>query len=96
MIESTPFITPVEPEPVTTTTTTSFLQSQVPLVQSTQILQPQPVITSQVVQQPSVIVSTPAYTAPQVSYVPAVSSFQPPAQQPIRTGVKVVPIYDDF
>ena len=92
MIESTPFITPVEPEPVAT----SFLQSQVPLVQSTQILQPQPVITSQVVQQPSIIASTPAYTAPQVSYVPAVSSVQQPAQQPIHTGVKVVPIYDDF
>ena len=90
MIESTPFITPVEPEP----TATSFVQSQIPLVQSTQILaQQQPVITSQVVTTPSVVASTPVYTVPQVSVVP---SLQQQPQPVVHTGVKVVPIYDDF
>ena len=93
MIESTPFITPVEPEP----TATSFIQSQIPLVQSTQILtQQQPVITSQVVTSPSVVASTPAYTAPQVSYVPTAFPIPQQPQPVVHTGVKVVPIYDDF
>ena len=91
MIQSAPFITPVEPEP----TATSFVQNQIPLVQSTQILtQPQPVITSQVVTQPSVVASTPAYAVPQASFAPAVTSV--PVQPTVHTGVKVVPIYDDF
>ena len=89
MMESTPFITPVEPEP----TATTFLQSQVPLVQSTQIVQ-QPVITSQIVSTPvaSQVVSPPV---PQLSYVPVAAV--PQQVQPVsHTGVKVVPIYDDF
>ena len=88
MMQSVPFITPVEPEPVAS----SFVQSQIPLVQSTQILtQQQSVLPSTVVPTPSVVASTPAYTVPQASYAPVVSS-----QPTVHTGVKVVPIYDDF
>ena len=91
MIQSTPFITPVEPEP----NPNSFIQNQIPLVQSTQILtQTQPVITSQVVTSPSMVASTPTYTVPQASYVPTATSV--PVQPTVHTGVKVVPIYDDF
>ena len=88
MIQSTPFITPVEPEPVATT---SVLPSQVSYIQTTQIQpQVQPVIASQVI--PSVVASQPV---PQVSYVPVTPSIQT-VQPSVRSGVKVVPIYDDF
>ena len=91
MMQSAPFITPVEPEPVTT----SFVQSQIPLVQSTQILtQQQSVLPSTIISTPSVVPTTPAYAVPQASYAPVVSSV--PAQPTVHTGVKVVPIYDDF
>ena len=91
MIQSTPYITPVEPEPVAT----SFVQSQIPLVQSTQILtQTQPVIASQVVSTPPLVASTPVVTVPQPSVIPPVASV--PVQPVVHTGVKVVPIYDDF
>ena len=94
MMQSTPYITPADPLPATTT---SFVQSQIPLVQSTQILtQPQPVVTSQVLPATS-IAPTPAVTAPQVSYVPVASTIQQASTQPaVSTGVRVVPIYDDF
>ena len=44
----------------------------------------------------NMIASTPVVTAPQVSYVPMVSSMQVRQKQTVSTGVKVVPIYDDF
>ena len=78
-MESTPYITPADPLPATT----SVVQSQVPLVQTA------PVVTSQ-------IITTPVVAAPQVSYVPMVSTIQPPQKPAVSTGVKVVPIYDDF
>ena len=78
MMQSTPFITPADPLPATT----SVVQTQIPLVQST------PVITSQV----------PIVAAPQISYAPVTSVLQtqPILTQGVKTGVKVVPIYDDF
>ena len=98
MIESTPFITPADPLPQTTT---SFLTSQVPVV-SSQIVST-PVVTS-AVPQVSVVPQAAVSMVPQaaVSMVPqaAVSMFpqgvvsQP--QKPAYSGVKVVPIYDDF
>ena len=91
MMESTPYITPADPLPATT----SVIQSQIPLVQSTQISTP--VITSQVLPATSMVTSTPVVTtAPQMSYVPVPSTLQQASQVPIHSGVKVVPIYDDF
>ena len=62
-------------------TTTSFINTTTP------------VVSSQIVQ------STPA-VAPQVSYVPVsqVSAVPQPVvpKKPVSSGVKVVPIYDDF
>ena len=90
MMQSVPFITPVEPEPVAS----SFVQSQIPLVQSTQILTQQPVMTSTMVSTPPVVASTPV---PQVSYTPVTASLPVQSVKPtVHTGVKVVPIYDDF
>ena len=86
MIENTPYITPADPLPATT----SVVQSQVPLVQTA------PVVTSQIVTTPSIVASTPVVAAPQVSYVPMVSTIQQPQKPAVSTGVKVVPIYDDF
>ena len=83
---STPFITSADPLPATT----SVIQSQVPLVQTT------PVVASQVVTAPSMVASTPVATAPQASYVPILSAVQQPQKQTVSTGIKVVPIYDDF
>ena len=76
MMQSTPFITPADPLPATT----SVVQTQVPLVQSTPVVSQAPMPVA----------------APQVSYIPVTTSIQPPINQGIRTGVKVVPIYDDF
>ena len=90
MMESTPYITPADPLPATS----SIVQSQIPqipLVQSTQILQPTQVVTSQVVPVSSIVQSTPV---PQ--YVPVVSTIQQANPQPVHSGVKVVPIYDNF
>ena len=78
---SLPFITAADPLPQTTT---SFVNTSVP------------VVNSQVISTPVVV------TAPQVSYVPQVSMVPQavapviPPQKSISTGVKVVPIYDDF
>jgi len=98
MIESAPYITPADPLPVTTSSVVqSNVLPQVPLVQSTQILtQPSPVIASQAVPAASMVTSvTPTVTAPQFQYVPVASVMHQPRGQ-ITSGVKVVPIYDDF
>ena len=99
MIESAPYITPADPLPVASTITQSNVLPQVPLVQSTQILtQPTPVIASQAMRAASVVTSvTPTVTAPapQFQYVPVASVMHQPRGQ-ITSGVKVVPIYDDF
>ena len=99
MIESAPYITPADPLPVASTITQSNVLPQVPLVQSTQILtQPTPVIASQAIPAASMVTSvTPAVTAPvpQFQYVPVASVMHQPRAQ-VTSGVKVVPIYDDF
>ena len=94
MIESTPFITPADPLPQTTT---SVITSQVPVVNS------QIISTPVVVPQVSVVPQTAVSMVPQaaVSMVPqAAVSMVPQAmvqpQKPAYSGVKVVPIYDDF
>ena len=87
MIESTPFITPADPLPQTTT---SFVTSQVPVVTS-QIVST-PVAVPQVSVVPQAAVSMVPQTA--VSMVPQAVLAQP--QKPAFSGVKVVPIYDDF
>ena len=95
MIESTPFITPADPLPQTTT---SFVTSQVPVVTS-QIVST-PVTVPQVSMVPQAAVSMVPQAAvsmvPQtaVSMVPQAVVAQP--QKPAYSGVKVVPIYDDF
>ena len=95
MIESTPFITPADPLPQTTT---SFVTSQVPVVTS-QIVST-PVAVPQVSMVPQTAVSMVPQAAvsmvPQaaVSMVPQAAIAQP--QKPAFSGVKVVPIYDDF
>ena len=87
MIESTPFITPADPLPQTTT---SFVTSQVPVVTS------QIVSTPVAVPQVSVVPQAAVSMVPQaaVSMVPQAAIAQP--QKPAFSGVKVVPIYDDF
>ena len=96
MIESTPFITPADPLPQTTT---SFVTSQVPVVTS-QIVST-PVVAPQVSMVPQAAVSMVPQTAvsmvPQaaVSMVPQAAVVTQP-QKPAFSGVKVVPIYDDF
>ena len=99
MIESTPYITPADPLPVASSIAQSSVLPQVPLVQSTQILtQPSAVLASQAVPAASMVTSvTPTVTAPapQFQYVPVASVMHQP-RGPISSGVKVVPIYDDF
>ena len=99
MIESTPYITPADPLPVASSVVQSNVLPQVPLVQSTQILtQSTPVITSQTIHAASKVSSViPAVTAPapQYQYVPVASVMHQP-RAPAFSGVKVVPIYDDF
>ena len=87
MIESTPFITPADPLPQTTT---SVITSQVPVVNS-QIIST-PVVAPQVSIVPQAAVSMVPQAA--VSMVPQAVLAQP--QKPAFSGVKVVPIYDDF
>ena len=78
---SAPYITAADPLPQTTT---SFVNTSVP------------VVTSQVISTPPIVAAPQTSYAPQVSIVPqAVTPVMPP-QKPISTGVKVVPIYDDF
>ena len=95
MIESTPFITPADQLPQTTT---SVVTSQVPVVTS-QIIST-PVVAPQVSMVPQTAVSMVPQAAvsmvPQatVSMVPQAVVAQP--QKPAYSGVKVVPIYDDF
>ena len=91
MIESTPFITPADPLPQTTT---SVLTSQVPVVTS-QIIST-PVVASAAVPQASMVPQAAVSMVPQaaVSMVPQAVVAQP--QKPAYSGVKVVPIYDDF
>ena len=99
MIESVPYITPADPLPVASTVIQSNVLPQVPLVQSTQILtQPSQVLASQAIPASSVVTSvTPTVTAPvpQFQYVPVASVMHQPRAQ-VTSGVKVVPIYDDF
>lgn len=91
MIESTPYITPADPLPVASSIAQSNVLPQVPLVQSTQILtQSTPVLASQAIPAASV-----APTVPQFQYVPVASVMHQPRGQ-VTSGVKVVPIYDDF
>ena len=94
MIESTPYITPADPLPVASSIAQSSVLPQVPLVQSTQILtQPSQVIASQAIPAASVV---PSVVQPQqFQYVPVASVMHQPRGQ-ITSGVKVVPIYDDF
>ena len=94
MIQSTPFITSADPLPQTTT---SVITSQVPVVNS-QIIST-PVVAPQVSMVPQAAVSMVPQAA--VSMVPqAAVSMVPQAavqqQKPAYSGVKVVPIYDDF
>ena len=93
MIESTPFITPADPLPQTTT---SFVTSQVPVVTSqivsTPVAVPQVSTQAAVSMVPQAAVSMVPQTA--VSMVPQAVVAQP--QKPAYSGVKVVPIYDDF
>ena len=98
MIESTPFITPADPLPQTTT---SILTSQVPVVNSqiisTPVVAPQvsyvPTAAPQVSMVPQAAVSMVPQAA--VSMVPQAAVVTQP-QKPAFSGVKVVPIYDDF
>ena len=94
MIESAPYITPADPLPVASSIAQSNVLPQVPLVQSTQILtQPSQVIASQAIPAASVV---PSVVQPQqFQYVPVASVMHQPRGQ-IISGVKVVPIYDDF
>jgi len=94
MIESAPYITPADPLPVASSIAQSNVLPQVPLVQSTQILtQPSQVIASQAIPAASVV---PSVVQPQqFQYVPVASVMHQPRGQ-ITSGVKVVPIYDDF
>ena len=99
MIESAPYITPADPLPAASSVVQSNVLPQVPLVQSTQILtQSTPVLASQAIPATSVVNSvTPTVTtpAPQFQYVPVASVMHQP-RGPMASGVKVVPIYDDF
>ena len=94
MIESTPYITPADPLPVASSIAQSNVLPQVPLVQSTQILtQPSQVVASQAIPAVSVV---PSVVQPQqFQYVPVASTMHQPRPQ-FSSGVKVVPIYDDF
>ena len=94
MIESTPYITPADPLPVASSIAQSSVLPQVPLVQSTQILtQPSQVLASQAIPAASVV---PSVAQPQqFQYVPVASTMHMPRSQ-VSSGVKVVPIYDDF
>ena len=94
MIESTPYITPADPLPVASSIAQSNVLPQVPLVQSTQILtQPSQVIASQAIPAASVV---PSVVQPQqFQYVPVASTMHQP-RSVVTSGVKVVPIYDDF
>ena len=94
MIESTPYITPADPLPVASSIAQSSVLPQVPLVQSTQILtQPSQVLASQAIPAASVVPSV--VQPPQFQYVPVASTMHQPRGQ-VTSGVKVVPIYDDF
>ena len=94
MIESTPFITPADPLPQTTT---SFVTSQVPVVTSqivsTPVAVPQVSTQAAVSMVPQAAVSMVPQAA--VSMVPQAAVVTQP-QKPAFSGVKVVPIYDDF
>ena len=78
---SLPFITPADPLPQTAT---SFVNTSVPLV------------NSQVISTPVLVNAPQVSYVPQVSMVPQAVASVEPTQKPISTGVKVVPIYDDF
>ena len=101
MIESTPFITPADPLPQTTT---SIITNQVPVVTSqivsTPVVAPQVSMAPQVsavVPQVSMVPQAAVSMVPQaaVSMVPQATVVSQP-QKPAYSGVKVVPIYDDF